>query len=135
MTGRAGRRGLDKEGNIIFAGFSWDRIKELSISEPPIIKGQHNIIYTIPHANRLSVINTTGQNWDNTSYNFLDKTIDEEDVQEFMEGSKSNYVGGWSFSYLPDDLNHLHMNWKLRYTDECVVSSFLITYSSVLHNK
>jgi hypothetical protein len=128
MTGRAGRRGLDKEGNIIFAGYSWDRIKELSISEPPIIKGQNNIMYTILHANRLSELNKFEQNWDNTCRNFLDKSIDEEDTLEFLEGSKSNYQGGWSFSYLPDDINHLHMNWKLRYTDECVVSSFLITY-------
>ena len=128
MTGRAGRRGLDKEGNIIFAGYSWDRIKELSISEPPIVKGQNNIMYTVPHANKLSELNTTGQNWDNISRNFLDKSTDEQDVQEFMEGSKSNYSGGWSFSYLPDNINHLHMNWKLRYTDECVIVSFLITY-------
>jgi hypothetical protein len=128
MTGRAGRRGLDKEGNIIFAGYSWDRIKELSISEPPIIKGQHNIMYTILHANKLSELNGIKQNWDNTCTNFLDKSIDEEDVQEFIQGSKSNYEGGWSFSYFPKDINHLHMNWKLRYTDECIISSFLITY-------
>ena len=128
MTGRAGRRGLDKEGNIIFAGYSWDRIKELSISEPPIINGQNNIMYSILHANRISELQKTEQNWDNTCRNFLDKSIDEEDIQEFMEGSNSNFKGGWSFSYLENDINHLHMNWKLRYTDECIISSFLITY-------
>ena len=128
MIGRAGRRGLDKEGNIIFAGYSWNRIKELSISEPPIVKGQHNIIYTISHANRLSELKNTNQNWDNTSMNFLDKSINEQDIQEFVHGSKSNFKGGWSFSYLENDINHLHMNWKLRYTDECVISSLLITY-------
>jgi hypothetical protein len=128
MVGRAGRRGLDKEGNVIFAGYSWDRIKELSISEPSIIKGASNIMYTTLHASKLSELNKTGQNWDCVNKNFLDKTINEDDVFEFCEGSKTNYNGGWCFSYVPDNINHLHMNWKLRYTDECVISSFLITY-------
>lgn len=128
MVGRAGRRGLDKEGNVIFAGYSWDRIKELSISESPVVKGSNNIMYTTLHANKLSELNKTGQNWDRINRNLLDKTISEEDVNEFYEGSKSNYNGGWCFSYLPDNINHLHMNWKLRYSDECIVSSFLITY-------
>lgn len=128
MSGRAGRRGLDKEGNVIFAGYSWDRIKELSISEPPIVKGQNNVIYTIAHANKISELKETGQDWKNTCKNFLDKSIDEEDIQEFVQGSESNFKGGWSFSFLPENINHLQMNWKLRYTDECIISSFLITY-------
>jgi superfamily II RNA helicase len=37
MAGRAGRRCLDKEGNVIFIGYSWDRIKELSKSSIPNI--------------------------------------------------------------------------------------------------
>jgi len=128
MSGRAGRRGLDKEGNVIFAGFSWSRIKELSISEPPIVKGQNNIMYTIIHANKISELKDTKQNWNNTTHNFLDKSINEEDIQEFVQGSESNFNGGWAISYNPVNINHLHMNWKLRYTDECVISSFLITY-------
>ena len=127
MTGRAGRRGLDKEGNIIFAGYSWDRIKELSISEPPIITGQNKLMYSIIHANKISELKETKQNWDNTCINFLNKSIDEEDIQEFNQGIKSNFIGGWSFSYQPD-INHLHMNWRLRYSEEGVISSFLITY-------
>lgn len=128
MSGRAGRRGLDKEGNIIFAGYSWDRIKELSISEPPIIKGQNNIMYTIIHANKISELKETNQNWNNTTVKFLDKSIDEEEISEFVKGSESNFMGGWSVAYNPENINHLHMNWRLRQNDECVVSSFLITY-------
>jgi superfamily II RNA helicase len=41
MSGRAGRRGLDKEGNIIFAGYSFNRIKELSNGNIPIIEGYY----------------------------------------------------------------------------------------------
>jgi len=128
MIGRAGRRGLDKEGNIIFAGYSWGRIKELSISEPPIITGQYNPMYTQLHGNRLSELKKTNQNWNNTNMNFLDKSIDDQDIQEFAQGSESNFKGGWSFSYLENDINHLHMNWRLRYTEDCIISSFLITY-------
>jgi len=128
MSGRAGRRGLDKEGNVIFAGYSWDRIKELSVSEPPIIKGNNHIIQTILHGNKISEMKDTKQDWNNTSLNILDKTVDNEDVQEFVEGNKSNYLGSWSFSYLQTDINHLQMNWKLRYNNDGIIASFLISY-------
>ena len=39
MAGRAGRRGLDKVGNVVFFGFNNNRIKELSISMIPKITG------------------------------------------------------------------------------------------------
>lgn len=128
MSGRAGRRGLDKEGNVVFAGYSWNRIKELSISEPPIVSGFPRTIYTIPHANQLSKLFNTNQDWSNTFRNFLDKSISSEDSEEFLQGITSNYSGGWNFGYIPDNVNHLHMNWKLRYTEECLMASLLIPY-------
>lgn len=128
MSGRAGRRGLDKEGNIVFAGYSWDRIKELSISEAPIVKGVSNPIYTIPHANQLSNLFDTKQNWNNTCKNFLDKTVCEEDSKNFLQDITSNYSGGWKFAMITDNVNHLHMNWKLRYSDESLLASLLIPY-------
>jgi superfamily II RNA helicase len=128
MSGRAGRRGLDKEGNVVFAGYSWDRIKELSISEAPIVSGSSRTIYTIPHANQISKLFDTKQDWSNTCRKFLDKTVSEEDCEEFLQGITSNYSGGWSFGYIADNVNHLHMNWKLRYTDECLMASLLIPY-------
>ena len=90
MSGRAGRRGLDKEGNIIFVDYSWDRIKELSISEPPVVISKNKIIYTIPHANQLSILYNTNQTWDNTSKNYLDKLIDENETNELLNNIKSN---------------------------------------------
>ena len=128
MSGRAGRRGLDKEGNVVFAGYSWDRIKELSISEPPIVTGAANSIFTIPHGNKISEKYKTGQNWENTCKNFLDKSISEEDCVEFIEGVKSNYENSWNFGLVSTDINHLHMNWKLRYDNECLIASLLIPY-------
>jgi replicative superfamily II helicase len=73
VMGRAGRRGLDKEGNVIFVGYSWERIKELSISESPVVVGQFKLNYSLEHANRLSELASTNQTW--TSSNFLNKTI------------------------------------------------------------
>jgi superfamily II DNA or RNA helicase len=128
MSGRAGRRGLDKEGNVIFAGYSWDRIKELSISEPPIIIGTNNPIYTIPHANQLSRLHETNQDWKLTTLNLLDKSVDHNDIMEFTEGLSSNYMNSWNFSYQEQNINHLHMNWKFRYTDEGVLVSYLIPF-------
>jgi hypothetical protein len=128
MSGRAGRRGLDKEGNIVFAGYSWDRIKELSISEPPIVSGTFCPIYTIPHANQISKLYDTNQDWNNACKNFLDKSVSNKEIEEFHKGVASNYEGGWSFGYTPDNINHLHMNWKLRYTDESLIASLLIPY-------
>ena len=128
MSGRAGRRGLDKEGNVIFAGYSWDRIKELSISEPPIINGTINNIYTIPHANQLAKICGTKQNWNNLFKNFLDNSVSDDDADELLQDIISNYQGGWKFGIIDNDINHLHMNWKLRYTEECLLASYLIPY-------
>ena len=127
MSGRAGRRGLDKEGNIVFAGYSWNRIKELSISKIPIVTGTTNVIYTIPHGNLLSKHYSTNINWEHANMNFLDTSITDEDAKEFLEGIQSNYEGGWSFA-LTDDVNHLHMNWLFRSSDDTVLVSFLIPY-------
>lgn len=128
MAGRAGRRGLDKEGNIIFAGFSWRRIKELSISEPPIISGYNNTIYADVHGNQLSSISKTNQEWTRTHLNSLNSNITVDDAFEFAEGIKSNYDNSWSFAFQKDDINHLHMNWRLRYSEDCVLVPLLIPY-------
>lgn len=128
MSGRAGRRGLDKEGNVVFAGFSWNRIKELSISMIPTVTGTTNVIYTVPHGNKLSSHYNTNINWDNANKNFLDTSITNEDSLEFSQGIESNYVdGGWKFA-LNDDVNHLHMNWMFRSCDDSVLISFIIPY-------
>jgi hypothetical protein len=130
MAGRAGRRGLDKEGNVVFAGYSWDRIKELSISKIPIVTGTDNVIYTIPHANKLvRAYGSATQQWENTCKNFLNSEISDEDSQEFLQGIESNYTdgGGWSFA-LTDDINHLHMNWRFRDSDDSVLVPFLLPY-------
>lgn len=123
MSGRAGRRGLDKEGNIIFAGFNWDRIKELSISEMPIVNSYNQNLYTIQHASQISELNHIN----NIDWN---KLIVDSD---FYNDITSNYKHSWNFSYIKNDINHLHMNWKLRYVENenaptNIILSFLLPY-------
>lgn len=128
MAGRAGRRGLDKEGNIIFAGFSWNRIKELSISAAPKIIGLNKKIYTIPHANQLSLLNKTNYNWNNIYKNFFNDDLNNEESSMFIDNIQSNFDNSWNFALTNDNINHLHMNWKLRYNDDCLIISFLLPY-------
>ena len=128
MAGRAGRRGLDKEGYVVFAGYSWKRIKELSISDAPIVIGSANPIQTIPHGNRLSEIYSTEQNWDKTCENFLDKDVTDEDGREFVESIKSNFEGSWACAFAKNDPNHLIMTWRLRHSNDCIIVPLLLPY-------
>ena len=120
MSGRAGRRGLDKEGNVIFAGFSWSRIKELSISSAPNITGLSRDIYTISHANKISELFKTDQDWSKLLLYNLDKSISID--------YSSKYYIEWPFGYIESDFNHLYMNWMLRHSQDCVIASLIIPY-------
>jgi len=50
-SGRAGRRGLDTEGYVIYAGYGWDRVVDLCISPLPSIEGQ-NFCYPMIHLHK-----------------------------------------------------------------------------------
>ncbi|TMW64109.1 hypothetical protein Poli38472_014226 [Pythium oligandrum] len=47
MAGRAGRRGLDRQGNLVFAGLSWDRIQFLMRGLLPDVNGKTSQYPTI----------------------------------------------------------------------------------------
>lgn len=126
MAGRAGRRGLDKKGNVIFAGYKWKRIEELSICPIPNVIGCNNLNSVIPHACRLSNKIGNGQDWEFTFSHCLNGESDE-DSSELLEGIKSNYENSWNFA-INDDINHLHMMWMLRYSEDVVIISFIIPY-------
>jgi hypothetical protein len=49
-------------------------------------------------------------------------------MTELLNNIKSNYLKSWNFSYLIDNINHLHMNWRLRQNDDSLVASFLLPY-------
>ena len=110
MAGRAGRRGLDKQGNVIFAGYKWDRIKDLSICSIPNISGMESTEYTIPHANKMSQ-QKNKLNWDNVLTNSLNEkyNLKNEEIVKLND----NYNNKWSFA-LNKDINHLWMMWTLR---------------------
>ena len=48
MAGRAGRRGLDRQGHLVYAGFTPDRIRELLKGELPDVVGRFPLYPTIP---------------------------------------------------------------------------------------
>jgi len=128
MIGRAGRRGHDKEGHIIFAGFQWNKIKELSLSKIPIVYGSNNIIYTITHANKLSELYNTNQKWENSCKNFLNNNINENEINENLYNIESNYNESWNFGIIKDNINHLYMNWKFKNNNESLLTSYLLPF-------
>ena len=110
MAGRAGRRGLDKEGNVIFAGYKWSRIEELSTCAIPNIKGINTINYSVPHANMISNLLNKKLNWETIFDNPLDEKISE---CLSLKELNSNYGNKWNFA-LKKDINHSWMMWTLR---------------------
>ena len=117
MAGRAGRRGLDKEGNIIFIGYSWNRIKELSISSIPIVVGTKNIPLTFLHAQLFSKNN----NWSNVVKNFLSKNINIDNQ------IINNFETIWNDT-LKDDINTSQLMWNFRYSIEGVIVLIIFPY-------
>jgi len=130
MAGRAGRRGLDKEGNVVFAGYKWNRIEELSICPIPNIIGTNTLNFVIPHANKISELKGNNLNWENVFKNPLDNKPEEDQI-EMLESIKSNYSpeGGWNFAF-NEDINHLLMMWSLRNSDdsEPIIISYLLPF-------
>jgi len=133
MAGRAGRRGLETEANIIFINYDMERIKELSVCPIPKIIGKKTINVCVPHASKLATMfgmkdSSHLQVWDKIFKNPLKGN--EEDNLEILEGIKSNYEHGWNFA-MSDDKNHLHMMWRLRNCEDSndpIRISFLIPY-------
>lgn len=115
MAGRAGRRGLDKEGNVVFAGYSWDRIKELSISKIPNIEGSDTMVYTLDAAQKMAKLYSNHQDYQGLKQNFIHEDITNEDAFEFYSNISENIdqEGGWEF-LKSDDKHYLHMLWRLR---------------------
>jgi superfamily II RNA helicase len=119
MAGRAGRRCLDKEGNVIFVGYNWERIKDLSKSSIPKISGLYKPIYTFQSGNILSknirnynLINNNMLYNSNYNNDFNDKII-------------NNFNSIWS-DYNTDDYNLNYLLWLLRYSNDAIICCILI---------
>ena len=125
MAGRAGRRGLDKEGNVIFVGYSWSNIISLSTSSIPNVEGYDTMFHGLVYASKLS----DDPRWSNITKNFLLSKITEEDALEFYSSIETNLTedGGWNFANKMDT-NFLHMMWCLRHTEDCFRIAFLLPF-------
>jgi len=128
MAGRAGRRGLDKEGNVVFVGYSWNNIISLSTSSIPKVEGCDTMFYGMGYAAKLS----DDPRWNNITKNFLLSKITAEDAEEFYQSIETNLSipmedGGWDFANSTDK-NFLHMMWCLRHTEDCIRIAFLLPF-------
>ena len=123
MAGRAGRRGLDKEGNVVLVGYSWKEIQELTTSCIPNINGCDTMFYGADYGKKLS----DNKRWDNAKSNFLLDKITEEDSTDFYDGIKANLEDGWEFA-VSDNIAFNHMMWRLRHTDDAFRIAFLLNF-------
>ena len=125
MEGRAGRRGQDTKGSVIFVGYSWNRIKELSVSEIPKIEGQKMLNKFLPLGEKLSELSKNRYNFKN----MLDKNL-----YKLQKGYKTNrdYTKCKKFwdenvSKIEDDKNMLRMLWYSRkYDDDGIAFSYIV---------
>jgi hypothetical protein len=128
MAGRAGRRGKDKEGNVVFMGLSWDRISELSISSIPNIEGNDRALnYGVNIATKLS----ENERWCKIKDNMLvDYKEDEPESKEFYDAINDNVNEGgiWDYVSKIDNKYLLYLMWVLRETEECLYIPKVLEY-------
>lgn len=130
MAGRAGRRGLDKEGNVVFAGFSSDRIKELSVSIIPNVTGSFDCLnYGVKIGNKLS----QNGRWLSIQKNMLVSKCNpdkEENVNEFFEDIDANTSedGVWDYINNIDNKHLLHLMWQFRQCDEALMLPLILRH-------
>jgi hypothetical protein len=128
MAGRAGRRGWDKEGNVLFVGYSWERIKELSVSKIPNVNGIDSLTWGARFAVNLANMSNPSNNWSKIKQNFLLKDITNDYAIEFYSDIDNN-IKSQAWSHLDTkDKNLLHLMWKLRYSEKCLKVPFYIDF-------
>jgi hypothetical protein len=117
MSGRAGRRGLDKEGNIIFVGYSWNKIKELCISAIPNIEGANKIIWTYNHAFNMSL----NDNYLKINNNMFKSCISNENLLQVNDEIK-NIIN------IETEKHLIQLLWMFRYSNESIIVYKLLPY-------
>jgi superfamily II DNA or RNA helicase len=113
MSGRAGRRGLDKEGNVVFCGFSWNEIKDMNVKNIPRVEGSDKDIFLLNSAYHLN----KDIRWNNIFDNFLHKKY------QYNQSNIDNY------DFIDKkNKNLLHLVWKLREDKDVILIIFLLPY-------
>ena len=128
MAGRAGRRGLDKEGNVIFVGYSWKRIKELSKSSIPNIDGSNKIIWSLYQASLISENN----NYLELNKNQFETKLKIENISNFDNLVKENLKNIWNFT-IDKDKSLIQLLWMFRYSNEGIIICYLLPYLKKLY--
>ncbi len=129
MAGRAGRRGLDKEGNVVMIGYSPEKIEELTSSCIPNVNGCDTMFYGANYAKYITTNDNHYDNnrWDNIKTNFLLDKISNETASDFYEGIEGNLNDAWSFA-INDNISFKHMMWRFRHSDDCYRVAFLLSF-------
>jgi hypothetical protein len=129
MAGRAGRRGLDKEGNVMLLGYNWTQIKELITSVIPDIIGRDTMFYGSSYGFKIS----NNPKWDLIKQNFLMKSLTNEDAEDFYSSIDSNLLSGWEFA-VSNDISFNHMLWRFRQTEDMYRVAFLVIFIRKIFN-
>lgn len=101
MEGRCGRRGMDKNGNVFFCGFEYNRIKELVNGKIIPIQGNKNIIdlntLTIPEIENKEVIINNIQHHNLNKIQFTNNIIDKYQ-QQYQQLGETEIPLYWELS-------------------------------------
>jgi hypothetical protein len=111
-VGRAGRRGLDKEGNTLHVNYTWDEIQKLVTCKIPHIIGRDTMFYGAEYAKMLS---ENDERWNNIKKNFLLDCINE-DASDFYDSVDDNMKNGWKFATGASQ-HFRHMMWRFRHSE------------------
>ena len=126
MAGRAGRRGLDKEGNVILVGYKPEKIIELTCSTIPNINGCDTMFYGANYGSLLHEAADSSR-WDNIKKNFLLDKITDEIATDFYDGINENLNDGWNFA-VNSNTGFKHMMWRFRQSDDGFRVAFLLSF-------
>jgi superfamily II helicase len=119
MEGRAGRRGQDTKGSVIFAGYTFDRIKELSISMIPEVEGRESIenIY-LPIGEKLANVCENHLDFkkvfDYNLYSQKEKIIYSEEESKIQWEEMIKLWEVWTPKAMKGDKELLKMLWQSR---------------------
>ncbi|KAJ1459759.1 hypothetical protein M885DRAFT_510993 [Pelagophyceae sp. CCMP2097] len=89
MAGRAGRRGLDTQGNLVYLGMSWPRIRRLMVGTVPAIVGKPPHFATVAMPLVLS-----SEFWKGTQLPPLCKSVDRDILQRLLGASLAEFRSG-----------------------------------------
>jgi len=120
MEGRAGRRGQDTKGSVVFAGYSFERIKELTVSMIPEVKGQESIenIY-LPIGQKLAELCENEVDFKkvfqyNLSYQQSKENYSDEEINQQWSDLTKVWESWASKAMLENDKERLKLLWQSR---------------------